>query len=75
MHKRFKFDPRRMERDAIQAGFTQTALAKKVKASQAAISNFFTGKRGISPVVAKKLAKAIGQPLSRYVVERDRVSL
>lgn len=60
------FDVSLMKVDAVERGLTGTALAKKAKVSQMAVSRFLRG-QSKSPTTAKKLANALGFEVRRYL--------
>lgn len=62
-----RFDHCLMERDAAAKGWTGTRLAARAGLAQMTVSRFFRG-QPVRPDSAKKLARALGQPIERYMV-------
>jgi transcriptional regulator with XRE-family HTH domain len=61
------FDRSLMQLDAAKLGLSGAGLAKRARVSQMTVSRFWRGGRITAPT-AKKLARALERPLSRYVV-------
>ena len=61
------FNHELLERDAAREGLNGSNLARKARVSQMTVSRFFRGGT-IKPGTAKKLARALKQPLERYIV-------
>ncbi len=56
-------------------GITITDAAKKLKMTRAALSEIINGKRGISPKVAIKLAKALGGSAESWLSAQAKYDL
>jgi len=63
-----QFNFERMQRDAFSQGLTATALAKRARVSVMTVSRFLRG-QSKSPSTAKKLAKALGHGVDRYLAD------
>jgi transcriptional regulator with XRE-family HTH domain len=55
-----ELDGRRLRRLREDAGLDLTELARRASVSKAHLSMIETGKRGVSPAVATRLAQALG---------------
>ena len=55
----------------MRAGLTQRALARRAKVTDATVSRLING-HYVSPALARKVARALGQPLDRYL---DTISI
>ena len=61
------YDVTLMREDTRARGWLPIDLARKARVSHMTVSRFFSGERR-TPRTAKKLAAALGQPLSRYLI-------
>ena len=59
-----------MQRDMVTKGWEPTDLADRVRCHKSTISRFFSGEHRTAKT-AKKIAKALGQPLERYILEAE----
>lgn len=59
--------------DMARRGWLATHLARHAKVSDMTVSRFLSGSRRTAPV-AKKLAKALGHPIDRYLVSPTDMS-
>lgn len=66
----YRFDYEKMEFDAASQGLSASALGRLAKVNPSSAWQFLRG-RSNSPSMAKKLAKALGFEVSRYIL-RDR---
>lgn len=62
------YDLTKCNRAMTVKGWTQSALAKRIRLSNAVISNFFTGK-SVRRDVAKKIITALGLRMEDVVLE------
>ncbi len=60
------WDGSRVARDMMRLGLSQTALAKRARVTGATVSRLVNGGY-VSPPLAAKVARALGQPLDRYL--------
>lgn len=68
-----EFNTARMRLDAAAQGLTAGALGKRAKCTPMQVSRFLRG-QSRSPVIAKKLAKALGYSVRRYLPSEDVVA-
>ena len=64
--KRSPWDTRLMERDRLALGWTQADLAHHAGISAQTVGRFFAGSFQ-SPKSAKRIALALGHPITRYL--------
>jgi plasmid maintenance system antidote protein VapI len=62
-----RYDVRLMRQDQAEAGLSDNGLAKLAKVGWPTIERFMSGKAR-TPGTAKKIAKALGYPVKRYIV-------
>ena len=67
----FMYDFRAMDRDRLAAGLSGSDVAKKAGLSVPHVTQFFKGYGNVSPGAAKRIAKALGRPLSAYIVSSE----
>lgn len=65
-YRRTRFDVRQFERDMASRGWIATDLARAADVSDMTVSRFLRRLRQ-NPQTAKKLADAIGHPVTRYI--------
>ena len=62
-----RFDSQRLAEDMALKGWTKEGLAKRARTSDMTVIRFLRGERQ-TPQTAKKLAKALGRSVSRYLI-------
>ncbi len=67
MQRKPGFDVVRMQDDMAAKGWQATDLASRAKVAVSSVTRFFSGESRTAPM-AKKLAKALGYSLSRYLI-------
>jgi transcriptional regulator with XRE-family HTH domain len=63
-----EYDVTQMQRDMVGKGWQSSDLARRAGVSKSTVSRFFDGSFQ-TPPTAKKIAKALGFPLRRYLIE------
>ncbi len=66
-----EFDFELLRRDIFSRGWTAQEFAKRARVSGMTITRVLRGD-AMSPVTAKKIAKALGVEIGRYVVTGER---
>jgi plasmid maintenance system antidote protein VapI len=64
-----EFNRQLMAEDAAAKGLTKLRWSQKAKVSDMTVIRFLRGDSVTAPMVAK-LAKALGQPVDRYIVRK-----
>lgn len=62
-----RFDTQRMAEDIALKGWTKVDLAKRARVADMTVIRFLRGERQTGKT-AKKLAKALGHPVERYLI-------
>lgn len=71
---RIQFNAQLIAEDMTENGWTKLDLAKRAKVSDMTVIRFLRGERQTAPT-AKRIAKALGYPVRRYMVRSsDNVS-
>lgn len=65
---RTPYDTDRMREDLLERGWNDAALAARARVARSSVSRFMAG-ASQAPAMAKRLARALGKPLRRYVAE------
>lgn len=65
-----RFNAKRMARDIAEHGWHQTELAEQSGVGRATVSRFLSGQFQTAKT-AKKLAEALGYPITRYILGRE----
>lgn len=65
-----RFNAQLMAEDAAELGLSKDALARRAKVSDMTVIRFLRGEFQ-TPMTAKKLATALRQPVSRYLIRSE----
>lgn len=68
-----RYDAQRMAEDMAAKGWTKLDFAKKARVSDMTVIRFLRGERQTAPT-AKKLAKALGHDVERYLIRESNGS-
>jgi transcriptional regulator with XRE-family HTH domain len=65
---------RKIQRAREEAGLSQEMLASRLGLTQAALSNYELGKRGLHVANLQRIAEALDRPLSYFIEEPDEAT-
>ncbi len=65
----------KLKKELADAGITQKVLAKRAHISEAYISQILSGKRTPTIAVAKRIAEALGKPVSYFLEDNFDVRI
>lgn len=68
-----QFNAQLMAEDMAAQGLNKIGLANKARVSDMAVIRFLRGDRQTAPM-AKKLARALGHKVTRYIVRREQMA-
>lgn len=71
--QRIEYNAQLMAEDMARKGWFRKELAAKAGVSDMSVTRFLRGERQTAPM-AKKLAKALGRSINRYLIARERMT-